>query len=172
MTVPTNDREPTPTRRLPQPVLSLLLLAAWVLAANRISIGVVLMGALLAALIPWITARYWPEAPAHVRWRPLLRLAAVLLKDIVVANVRVARQILGPTHRLRPGFFDVPLDTQEPFTIAALASVVSLTPGSMTAAVSEDQRRLLIHALHIEDVTYEIARIKQRYERPLQEIFE
>ncbi len=172
MTTPTKNRASPKSRRIPQPVLSLLLLVAWVLAANRISVGVVVLGALLAALIPWITARYWPEAPAHVRWLPLLRLVGVLLTDIVVANVRVARQILGPTHRLRPGFFEVPLQTQEPFTIAALASVVSLTPGSMTAAVSQDQRHLLIHALHIEDVAHEIAHIKRRYERPLQEIFE
>jgi len=172
MTPPATPRSSAFTRYLPQPVLSVLLLVTWVLAANRVSVGVIVMGVLLAACIPRITARYWPEAPAHVRWRPLLQLVGVLLTDIVVANLRVARQILGPTRQLRPGFFEVPLNTRDPFTIAALASVVSLTPGSMTAAVSQDQRRLLIHALHIEDVAHEISHIKQRYERRLREIFE
>ena len=172
MTAPRQVPAPARRRWLPQPFLSLVLLVVWVLAANRISPGVLLLGAMLALLIPLVTSPRWPEAPTHVRWRPLVQLTGVVLVDIVVANLRVARQILGPTRQLRPAFFVVPLDVQEPFTIAALASVVSLTPGSVTAAVSRDQRQLLIHALHVDDVAHEIAHIKQRYERRLLEIFE
>lgn len=172
MTQPPAQPTTIRTRVLPRPVLTLLLLAIWVLASNRISAGVLLMGTVLALGIPLLTASSWPEAPTRVRWRPLLTLAGVVLVDIIVANLRVAAQILGSPRRLRPGFFEVPLDIEQPFTIAALAGVITLTPGSMTAAVSQDQRRLLIHALHIDSVPDEITHIKQRYERRLQEIFE
>jgi multicomponent K+:H+ antiporter subunit E len=49
---------------------------------------------------------------------------------------------------------------------------VSLTPGTVSADVSEDRTRLLVHALHVEDPQALVAEIKQRYEGPIKEIFE
>jgi multicomponent K+:H+ antiporter subunit E len=96
----------------------------------------------------------------------------VLLWDIVVANLVVARLILGPTRNLRPAFIRLPLDLCSEFAIVVLANTISLTPGTVSADLSLDRRTLLIHALDVEDEAKTIAHIKYRYERPLKEIFE
>jgi multicomponent K+:H+ antiporter subunit E len=159
-------------RLLPQPLMSVTLLATWLLANNTIAPGAILLGAVLAIAIPMATARFWPEYPRTVRYIPLLRLAAVLLFDILVANVRVAVLILGPRSRLHPHFIVLPLELKHPFAITALASMITLTPGTVSANLSGDRRHLLVHGLSVRDADAAAAQIKQRYERPLMEIFE
>jgi multicomponent K+:H+ antiporter subunit E len=81
-------------------------------------------------------------------------------------------KVLGPVKDLQPGVVEVPLDLRDRFAITVLTSTVSLTPGTVSADVSEDRTRLLVHALHVEDPAALVAEIKQRYEGPIKEIFE
>ncbi|MBA3890930.1 MAG: Na+/H+ antiporter subunit E [Gemmatimonadaceae bacterium] len=147
------------------------MLGIWILAFNRLTPGVVVLGAALAVLVPLATARFWPEYPRRFRYGPALRFLVVFLHDIVIANVRVAVLVLGPARRLRPAFFVVPLEVTQPYVTALLAAVISLTPGTVSADFDPERRALLIHGLDVGDPAVEVARIKARYERALQEIF-
>lgn len=159
-------------RFLPQPLTSAWLLAVWLLANNTLAPGHLLLGSVLAVGVPLLTARFWPEHPASVRYRPLARLMVVVLFDIVIANLTVARLILDPTRRLRSRFFDVPVELQTPFATTLLASIISLTPGTVSSDLGADGRSLLVHGLDVADEAATVNRIKTRYERPLKEIFE
>lgn len=153
------------------PLLSALLLAVWLLANNSVAPGHVLLGLVLALAIPAVTHIFWPDAPVVRRYAPIPRLLAAVLRDIVVANFRVAILVLGPTKRLRPRFLVVPLTVEHPFSITTLAGIITLTPGTVSANISGDRRTLLVHALSEEDAEGAVATIKERYERPLLEIF-
>jgi len=158
------------TRALPQPLVSAILLLVWLLASNRISTGLLLLGAMLAVVIPLVTQAARTTVPRRVRLVPLAGLLALLLLDIAIANLRVALLILGPASRLRPRFFMVPLDLRDPAGIAALASIISLTPGTVSASLTSDRRNLLVHGLDVADEAEMISTIKTRYERRLLEI--
>lgn len=153
------------------PLLSAFLLGVWLLANNSVSPGQVLLGLVLALAIPAITHTFWPDAPVVKRYAPIPRLLAVVLWDILVANLRVAMLVLGPTGRLKPRFLTVPLTVEHPFSITTLAGIITLTPGTVSAVVSGDRRTLLVHALSEEDAEGAAATIKERYERPILEIF-
>ncbi|MGB9670888.1 MAG: Na+/H+ antiporter subunit E [Halothiobacillaceae bacterium] len=158
-------------RALPHPILSLSLLLIWMLLNNSLSAGHLVLGSLLAVLIPRLTAPFWPE---QVRIRHpgiLLRFVGIVLWDILVANIIVARRILGPVEALQPGFMHIPLDVQSPLAISLLANTISLTPGTVSCDLSADRRSLLVHALHVTDVEAEVRQIKTRYEQPLKEVF-
>ena len=71
---------------------------------------------------------------------------------------------------MTPAFVKVPLDVQGDFTVTALASIVSLTPGTVSADVSDERDYLLVHVLNVDDEAALIAEIKTRYEAPLKEI--
>ena len=94
-----------------------------------------------------------------------------MLADIVTANLRVARAVLSPADRLRPGFVRVPLDLRSDVGIAVLANTVSLTPGTLSADLSEDRQELVVHYLDERDPQALAADITRRYERRLQEVF-
>lgn len=158
-------------RWLPHPLFSVFLWLVWLLLVNTVDPGQLLLGAVLAVGLPLLTGRFWPEQPRlRYPWR-ILRYIAVLLWDILLANLAVARRILGPTDQLRPAFIQLPLDLQNDFAISVLASTISLTPGTVSSDLSVDRKTLLIHALDVEDEAQLIAHLKQRYEQPLKEIF-
>jgi len=159
-------------RLLPHPLASLGLWAIWLVMNSTTALAHVLLGALLAIAIPAATRSLWPEKLNFRNGATFLRLLALVLYDIVAANILVARLILGPAARLRPAFVTIPLDVTNPYAISALASVITLTPGTVSSELSADRRRLLVHALDVADGAALIAQIKSRYERPLMEIME
>lgn len=158
-------------RWLPQPLLSLFLWLFWLLLVNSVAPGQLLLGAVLAVTLPLVTSRFWPESPRINKPWKLLRYLGLLGWDIVVANLAVARLILNPRRKLRPAFIRLPLDLENELAITVLTSTISLTPGTVSSDLSPDRKTLLIHALDVESEAEIIAHIKQRYEKPLKEIF-
>ncbi|AFJ02271.1 Na(+) H(+) antiporter subunit E [Methylophaga frappieri] len=126
---------------------------------------------MLAVFIPWFTSAFWPEKIIIKQpWR-LIQYIAVVLWEILAANVIVAKLILRSADKLQPGFVRYPLQLRSPVGISLLANTISLTPGTVSCDLSEDGQFLLIHALHMTDPDKTIAEIKQKFEQPLQEIF-
>lgn len=162
-----------PARRwLPTPILSLLLLAVWLLLVNDVSVGHLLLGTSLAIIIPLVTRRFWDPQPSIGDVFKLLRFFLRVIGDIIVANLQVAWIIINPWRRTRPHFIEYPLMLEKRFTITMLASTITLTPGTVSANVRMDGKTLLIHALDVEDDEKLIRTIRERYEQPLKEIFE
>lgn len=158
-------------RLLPHPFLSLILFVVWQLLNNSISAGQVVLALILAVVIPHLTAPLQKNHPRLRRPFLAMRYTLMLLWDIVVSNVEVAIQVLGPLRKLNPGFIVIPLDTREDLPITLLASSISLTPGTVSVEVSKDRSYLYVHVLNLGDEAKLIATIKQRYEKPLKEIF-
>jgi len=159
-------------RLLPHPLLSISLVVIWLLLVNQLSFGHLLLGLILGIAVPLYTSRFWPDH-VHVR-NPmvLLRFIGVVLYDILVANVVVARLIIGRQERLEPAFLVMPLRLETDVAISVLANTISLTPGTVSTYLSADRRCLIIHSLHTTDPEEVLETIRQRYETPLKEILE
>ncbi len=159
-------------RWLPHPWITLALTAIWLLLVNSAAPGQMVLGLVLGVSIVRFTARFWVATPRIRRPLRLLRFIGIVLGDIVVANVAVARLIVVRPKRLQPAFVAVPLALQAELVISLLASTICLTPGTVAARLAPDRRHLLVHALDVADPSALIATIKSRYETPLREIFE
>lgn len=157
---------------LPSPLLSLVLFFSWPVLNQSWSAGQLLLGAVLALAIPSLTRHLRESRPTLHRPGAILKLLAVFLYDIVVANIDVAKRILGPEAKIHPRFIWVPLELKDPHGIVTLACIISMTPGSLSAELSEDRSYLLVHLLSENDELGAIAQIKARYELPLIAIFE
>lgn len=155
----------------PFPRLSFALAATW-LALTEVSPPQLVLAVVSALAIPRLAAPLLVPLPGIRSFGTAVRLTAVVAWDILLANIAVARLVLGPMSRLRPGFVRVPLAVTHPHAIAFLASIVSIVPGSVSIALSSDTRTLLLHVLHVEDEEKFVAMIKRRYERPLMSILE
>jgi multicomponent K+:H+ antiporter subunit E len=159
-------------RWLPFPRLSVVLALLWLLLANGYSAGQAVLAIVLAVAIPLAVRRVFPPVP-RIR-RPWAALAYVwlVLGDILVANLRVARLVLGPVSRLRPRIVEVPLDVRDPVVASALAATVTLTPGTVSVELDPGRGILVVHALDAADDESVRHEIKTRYEARLKEIFE
>ena len=95
----------------------------------------------------------------------------MVLWDIVVANFTVARIVLSPGARPQPAWVKVPLAVQHPTAISLFATIITMTPGTVSCVVDEERRHILVHALDCSDTVAAAADMKARYEAPLKEIF-
>lgn len=158
-------------RLLPSLPLSLAVFTTGLLLSERIGAGQVALALGLALGLPHLAGRLEREFARIGSLRPVSRLLAVMLYDIVRCNLRVALQVLGPRSAIHPGWIWIPLELTNIHGITALASLITLTPGTVSAELSDDRRYLLVHVLDMRDPETEIAEIKARYEAPLKEIF-
>ena len=159
-------------RWLPHPILTLCLAGLWLLLVNSVAPGQMLLGGVLAWAIPFFTTGFWPDKVRLRKPLTLLCFLAVVLWDIVLANLIVARLILGRPQSLRPAFVALPLALTSDLAISLLASAITLTPGTLSALLSADRKILWVHALDVADSAALVATLKQRYEKPLKEVFE
>ena len=76
-----------------------------------------------------------------------------------------------PNAKLKPAWIIIPLELRQPEAITVLAGTITLTPGTVSADLSDRGHSLLVHVLHTDDPDSVRDEIKSRYERRLQEIF-
>jgi multicomponent K+:H+ antiporter subunit E len=158
-------------RWLPYPMLSLSLTLLWLLLANQLSVGHLLLGAFLGWAIALLAGGFWVAVQPVAKPLTLIRFLLLVLMDIVTANIEVARRILGPQAKLHPGFVVVPLELRDEVGLIMLTSIISLTPGTVSADISDDRHSLLLHCLDVTDPQALVQQIKSRYEAPLLEVF-
>ncbi len=157
---------------LPWPVLTLVLATLWVMLSGGYSPGTIVTGLVLGVVIARLTAA---RLPHHPRLRNPLMIAefcAVVLWDIVLANVAVAGIILFRRNAaLCPAWITIPVTLHSPEAITVLAATITLTPGTVTADLAADRRSLLVHSLHAPDPDAVRAAILHRYQRRLIRLF-
>jgi len=154
-------------------IVATTLLALWLLLNDSASPGQALLGAVVTGGLLLGLRRLRPVQPRVRRPVAIARLLGRVLVDIVRSNFAVARIVLGKDRprRIRPGFVDVPLELRDPHGLAALAMIVTATPGTVWAGLAPDGATLTLHILDLVDEAEEIRLIKERYELLLLEIF-
>ena len=159
-------------RWIPQPLISVMLLLIWLALNNTVHPAHLVLGACLAIGIPMWTSTLKFGNPKPRQILTVIVLGCVVLYDIIRANIEVAMLILGPERNIKPMFVWVPLELTDPHAKAALAGIITMTPGTLLSDFSDDGKYLLVHAFNVSDPAALVAEIKARYEFPLKEIFE
>ncbi len=160
------------TRLIPHPLLSLTLILVWLGLVNTFTLGNLILGTLFGLVIPMLTAAYWPNRPAIARPFKIAEYMAIVLWDIVVANVQVAMIILFKREpAIRSHWITIPLELTSAEAITVLAGTITMTPGTVSATLSADGSAILVHCLHTDDPDSVRDEIKARYEGRLLEIF-
>lgn len=160
-------------RWLPSPWLSLGLFLGWLLLVRSVSAGQLLLGLLVAVLMPLLMRPLRPTPGPLRHWGVLVVLVLRVGRDVVRSALDVARGVA--LARLRPPrgrFVVVPLDLRDAHALAALAMITAVIPGTVWSELAPDRSALLLHVFDLDDEAAFIAHFKADYERPLQEIFE
>ncbi|HVK82746.1 MAG TPA: Na+/H+ antiporter subunit E [Kofleriaceae bacterium] len=158
---------------VPAPLTSAALFALWLALARSTSVGHVAIALILAISIPILTSNL---RPTRLRVRRPLVIAGFILTvgyDVVRSNFQVAWNVL--TWRWRPTnpmFVTIPLELRDPVGLAALSMVTTVVPGTVWSELALDRSALLLHAWNVDEEAAFVARFKDRYEKPLREIFE
>ena len=145
---------------------NVLLALAWVGLNGRFTLDSLLVGAVLGRLVLMLLARGGVLPYDEVgRLERALSLLAYLLWQIVVANVRLTRDVLSVHHRIRPGIIQLPLTVTTDGEILLLAAMINITPGSVALDVASDRKSMYVHVMNINTVDEAKREIQQGFER-------
>ncbi len=151
---------------------NILLAGAWAAFTGDISplnlaLGGVLGAVILAASREAIGVPHYPT-----KLRQVLSLAVFFVWELLVSNVRVARDVIRPRTRIHPAVIAMPLRAKTEAEITLLASFITLTPGSTSIDVTPDRRFMYVHVMNTEGSSpaEERAQLSDGFERRILEV--
>jgi multicomponent Na+:H+ antiporter subunit E len=149
------------------PLRWLLLISALYLALTTdFSPGNILVGVLLAFGLTWLVH----PGRERINWRSFPRRAwyfaryvLVLVQDIILSGVGVARVVLTPSLPINPGIIAIPTNCKNDLAQALSAHALTVTPGEMVVAIGEDGTMYThcLDATHGQEVILEAQRLRR-----------
>jgi multicomponent Na+:H+ antiporter subunit E len=152
---------------------SILLALAWAALQGDITLANLLVGYAVGYVILALLARggVMPSTMAS-RTAHAVGLAGFFVRELLLANVRVAADVLRPGTGIRPAVVAIPLDVTSDGEILLLSMLINITPGSVTIDLSEDRRTLYVHVMHMTSAEATRREIKEGFERRVKMVFE
>jgi multicomponent Na+:H+ antiporter subunit E len=152
---------------------SILLALAWAALLGDITLGNLLVGYGLGyAVLALLEKGGVLPSTFQTRVGRALSLAGFFMRALIVANVRVASDVLRPHTAIHPAVVAVPLDVTSDAEILLLSALINITPGSVTIDLSDDRRTLYVHVMHITSAEASRREIKDGFELRVKRLFE
>jgi multicomponent Na+:H+ antiporter subunit E len=148
------------------------LALAWTMATGQFTLANLLAGLVLGYVILGFAQRAVGPSRYFAKVPQVVRFAFFYLGQLILANLRVAHDVVTPRHHMRPGVVAVPLEARTDAEITLLANLITLTPGSLSLDLSADRRVLYVHVMYLPHNDVDAARreIKEGLERRVLEV--
>lgn len=154
-----------------QILINIVLAVIWTFLQNDYSLGSFFLGYAIGLLLLFILRRFLVFDFYFTRIWAIVKLLFLFLKELVVANIDVVKIVLNPNlSNYNPGIVAVPTNLETKFEITLLASLISLTPGTISMDFSDDNKIIYIHSIHIADKEEMIDQIHNTFERAIMEV--
>lgn len=153
-------------------LLNVLLSLAWAALTGSFAPVNLLFGFVVGYWLLWFGQNHLEPSSYFLRARRVLGFAIYFLWQLLLANLRVAHDVLTFRHHMRSAVLAIPLDVKTDVEITLLANLLTLTPGSLTLDVSEDRKVLYVHVMYMTDEAKTRREIKEGFERRILEMTE
>lgn len=151
-------------------ILNLLFAGVFMILLGSGSIGVFLSGFAIGYAALWLSKPLYQNTRYFMTLPKTINLMGYFLKELIVSNLRVLWDVITPRHINRPGIIGIPLAAQTDLEIFIVASLISLTPGTLSVDLSEDRKTLFVHVMFLDDVEKAREEIKNGLERRILEV--
>lgn len=163
-------------------LLHLTLALLWVLLWGHFDLYTFLAGVVVGLLLLALVGRTGGGSFAYpVRqvatlgyptrlWR-LMYFAAYFVRIMVLANWQVAKLILVPRMPIHPRIIRYDVSDLTPVQVTALATTITLTPGTLAADLSADDSYLYIHCIDALDADGAVRAVDDLKWHLLREVF-
>lgn len=106
------------------------------------------------------------------RFLAVLDLFFFFAIDVVRSTVRVAIDVLTPTHRMKPGIIAVDVAGMSDRQLFFMMNLITMTPGSMGIGLSDDRSKLYLHIMYLDGSVDEVrASFEQSYGKKVRRVF-
>ena len=153
-----------------QILLNFFLSFVWMFMTVSFSPAGFAIGFLVGLGIIILMRRFFSYRLYTSRVWAVIFLVLLFLKELLMSSIQVLRIVLKPNMNLKPAIFELETELKEDWEITLLSALITLTPGTLVVGISNDQKRLFIHALDFEDIDDAVNSIKDTFERAILEV--
>ncbi|GGM19202.1 Na(+)/H(+) antiporter subunit E [Paraliobacillus quinghaiensis] len=153
-----------------QILLNLSLAVIWMLLSSQFTFSSFLIGYVLGILLLYVFRKILKFDIYFSKIIAFVRLVLVFIKEMIIANLNVAKIVLSPKMKAKPGIIAYPTELKSGFEVTLLASLITLTPGTLVMSFSDNQKTLYVHTLDIDSKEEVIAGIKSSFEKGILEV--
>ncbi|GJM02775.1 MAG: Na+/H+ antiporter subunit E [Rhodomicrobium sp.] len=150
-------------------LINVLMAVAWCAVLGSFTLMNLLFGFAVSSGALWLTREQYRTSKYFHRFWLVLGLVLLFLKELVLSVVRVAWLVIRPSRSLNPSFVSFPLTVTKAHEITLLANLITLTPGTLSVDVSDDNKTLYIHCIDVDDVDALRRDIAEGFERKIME---
>ena len=93
------------------------------------------------------------------------------IKEMILANLLIARDILSPGAVMTPGILKLKLDCVSDHEILTFFNLLTMTPGSLSIDISDDKKYLFVHLWNVKDIPAIKEEIKKTLEKRVMEVY-
>ena len=127
-----------------------VFLLIWVIFNEKLNLEILLFGLVISAAVFTFICRFMDyslkkELRFYQKVGGMLCYVCVLLKEILVANLKVCHLILSEEEEIEPALVEFTADMETPTGRAFYANAITLTPGTITVSVEDD--KYTVHCL-------------------------
>ena len=151
-------------------VWNILLALAWAALSGNFTLNNALLGFLAGYCILFMTQPVTGRSAYFNKVRQVIGFLGFYLWEVIIANLRIAYDVMTPRLQMRPGVIAIVLDAETDLEITLVANLLGLTPGTLSLDVSSDRRVLYIHALYLDDIDEFRRSVKEGMERRALEV--
>lgn len=153
-----------------QILLNFFLAIVWMFISVSFTPSGFAIGFLVGLGIIILMRRFFKGRLYLARVWAVLSLFILFLKELTLSSLQVLRIVLRPKMNIRPAIFEMETELQKDWEVTLLSALITLTPGTLVVGISDDQKRLYIHALDFEDIDEAVSSIKNTFERAILEV--
>ena len=154
------------------------LLLAWIALTGSLNPQELAVGAVVAAFVAMVSYELlfhggMREKFEPKRWGYALAYLPAYIWAEVKAHASVIYRILHPRMPIKPGIVRVPTELKSDFGITGLANAITMTPGTLSVDINEEESSLYVHWINVKEVEPEQTskEIARPFERFLRRIF-
>ncbi|MBM7554686.1 Na+/H+ antiporter subunit E [Thalassobacillus pellis] len=153
-----------------QIVINIVIAILWMFLSESYTFTTFFVGYMLGIALLFLLQRFIPDAFYLQRVGKILSLIILFIKELLLSNIDIVKLVYKPKLDIEPGIFALPTELKSNWEITLLANLITLTPGTLSIAISEDQSYIYVHAMDIPDVEESINDIKDTFEKAIMEV--
>lgn len=153
-------------------LLNLFLAVVYVGLAGEVTFLSALAGFLIGLFIITLLGHATGRGGYVRRVWGIARFGAYFVFILTKANLQVAREILTPGFSMTPRILRYPVDGLTDVETTTLANAITLTPGTLSADITDDGNTLYIHCMYAQDRDEAIAELDELRCWLLREVFD
>ncbi|GGA68992.1 Na+/H+ antiporter subunit E [Ornithinibacillus halotolerans] len=153
-----------------QVLINIVIAFMWMFLSESYTLPSFIAGYIWGLLLVLLLNRFIPGSFYGKRVVKIVKLILLFIRELILSNISILKLVYTPKPEIEPGIFALPLEVKSNWEITLLAHLITLTPGTLSVAVSDDNNTLYIHAMDIDEVDESIREIKDSFEKAILEV--